>query len=224
MRVLVIVPKKFLQKSEPGPYYCYSYFLDDPEYLHFFQERGSNTILDFSPALPRRVSEDSLIYGTKLVKPKLVVLPSIDYSCEKTVTVASRLIRRIPKSNLVGVIQGYDIESMRVCYQFLRNYCEVIGLPSTAEKIAKRDEIARDLDIKEKLIYIEVFYNPYEEVPPARSFGICTSYPARLAQDLRKLEEFKPTPRRLNFDVSKDAMIEPLLDWNIERYREAVDK
>jgi len=224
MKILVIVPTKFLKKSEPGPYYCYSSFLYDDVYLKFFQERSTNTILDYSPFLPRKPFIPSLLEGLRKVRPKLIVLPSIDYSRSRTIELATSFLRHIKGSGIIGVVQGVDIDSMNSCYQFLRNYCTIIGLPSVLEKIARREEIIRDLGIKEKTFYIEVFSNPYEEIPPSSCMGICTSYPARLAQDLRKLEEYKPTPRPLNLEIDSKDMIEQLLDRNITEYREVISE
>jgi len=153
----------------------------------------------------------------------MIILPSSDYSCDRTVDLVKALLRRGRlKQKLIGVVQGINLEALQECYNFLSNYCDIIGLPSPLEIIARREEIARDLVIKERLLYIEVYSNPFEEVPPKGSLGICTSYPVRLAVDMRKLHEYIPTPSSLDFNLPKGSIVGDLLKRNIEEYMEVI--
>lgn len=224
MRVAVINPIAYLQKSEPGPYYCYaSLLLTSSVYYNFFARRGENTILDCSPALPRKADIDILNTGIKMVKPRYVVLPSVDYSSRRTVSLVKEFLRNNKsKFEPIGVIQGHDIDSTYQCYTEIRMISSILALPSPLEKIGGRDELIRDMGIKERVAYIDIYSNPFREIPPADSFGIFTSYPARLAIELRGLTEYKPTPKTLDFFTKKDDVIDDLLSRNISDYRDAL--
>jgi len=220
MQVGIIVPIKYLNLSTTKLHLCYTTLLSNKTYLNFYKDREGTVILDYSPGLPRRPDLDKLLVSIKLIKPSLVVLPSIDYSSNRTISLAGDFIRLSKFKKLIGVVQGLDLDTLNECYSFLRNHCGIIGLPSPLETIARRDEIIRDLGIKEKILYLEVYSNPYEEIPPPNSFGICTSFPARLAADLRKLTEYTPTPSSLDF--YKDSLVEKLVKANIEGYLDVV--
>ena len=220
MQVGIIVPIKYLNLSTTKLHLCYATLLSSKAYLNFYKDKEGTIILDYSPSLPRRQDLGRLLAGIKLVQPSYVVLPSVDYSSSRTISLVKDFLRLSKFKQLVGVVQGLDLDTLRECYNFLRNYCSIIGLPSPLEKIAKRDEIIRDLAIKEKVLYLEVYSNPFEEMPPTNSFGICTSFPVRLAANLRKLVEYFPTPSPLDF--YKGNLVEGLVKANIEGYIELV--
>ena len=220
MEVGIVTPIKYLDLNLSNLPLCYASLLGNENYLNFYRSRVGEVILDTSPVLPRRIDLDLLLRGIHLVKPKLVILPSIDYSCDRTIVAVQDFLRLGKVGYYVGVVQGLDLGSLRKCYKFLKKHCSIIGLPSPLETVARRDEIARDLHIKERLLYIEVYGDPYKEVPPASSLGICTSYPIRLAASLRKLSEYSPTPPPLDFD--KEDLIEGLVEGNIKEYLEVV--
>jgi len=223
MKIGIVKPFKYLNSYKTDLQVCYATFLPyHPLYLDFYREK-EDVILDSSPRLPRRPLLGELLLGVKLVKPALVVLPSIDYSWERTVSLVKEFLARgKPTQELVGVVQGVDLDSLNKCYSFLKGKCSVIGLPSPLETIARREEIARDLGVKEEILYIEVYTNPYEEVPPPGTMGMYTSFPVRLAAALRKLEEFSPTPPPLDF--FKENLVEELASKNIEEYRKVINE
>ena len=222
MKVGIITPLRYLSNYQTDLQLCYAVLLPNPSYQAHYKSK-KNLILDSSPKLPRRDLLNELLLGIKLVNPTLIVLPSIDYSWERTVTLVEEFLRRSKsKQELIGVVQGVDLDTLSKCYKFLKGKCSVIGLPSPLETIARREEIARDLGVTEKVLYIEVYANPYEEVPPANSMGIYTSYPVRLAAALRKLDEFSPTPPPLDF--FKKNLVEELVSKNIAEYREVVNE
>lgn len=221
MQVGLVAPIRYLHLCSTGFYLCYADLLSNKAYLEFYKRKEGTIVLDFSPKLPRRANLDVLLEGVKLIKPTMVVLPSIDYSSSKTVSLAREFLGRSKFKQLIGVVQGLNLDTLNECYQFLRNYCSTIGLTSPLETIARRDEIIRDLRVKERVLYIEVYSNPYEEVPPVNSVGICTSFPVRLAADYRKLSEFSPTPPPLDFN--KEEIVEELAVANIEEYLGVID-
>lgn len=222
MRVGIIAPIKYQNLNPSDLFVCYASLLTNRAYRDFFTGREGTIILDYSASLPREHDLDRMIWGIKLIRPSLVVLPSVDYSYARTnYLVEVFLYGRKFKQELIGVLQGVDLESLNKCYSLLRDNCSIIGLPSPLETIARREEIIRDLGVKEKVIYLEVHSNPYEEVPPSTSLGICTSYPVRLAADLRRLSEFSPTPPPLNF--YKENLVVELIEKNIREYVEEIN-
>jgi hypothetical protein len=178
-------------------------------------------ILDSSPFLPRVTrTHDSLIEGMHLLNPEIVILPSIDFSWNRTADIDREFVQQYSRDlpDTVGMLQGTNLDSLQRSYNSLRGLCDIIGLASPLEKIARRAEIVRDLEITEPVLYLEIYLNPMEEIPPIGSVGICTSYPLRLAADLRKLEEYYPTPKPLNFYLPEGKLITQFADDNTRDY------
>jgi hypothetical protein len=223
MKVGIIAPINYLEYSSP-PYLVYAKFITSNKYLNYYRSKlGTATmLLGTSPVLPRENNLEVLSRAIKLLNPNKVILPSKDFSCKNTVNLVEEFLRKFRDFSaecLIGVLQGLDLDTLGKCYTFLKEVCGIIGLPSVLEKIARRDEIIRDLGIKEPTLYIEVFSNPYEEIPPVNSLGIITSYPIRLAQDLRELSEYRlRTPPPLDFHIPKGKLIEELVEGNIKEY------
>jgi len=223
MRVGIISPIQYLSKFTSKLNLCYASLLNRRVYLDFFSNIDGLVILEDSPILPRRPNLARLEAGVKVLDPDCVILPSIDYSATKTIELVKSFLKRVSIKRLIGVVQGYDIDSLQTCYNFLKEECELIALASPLETIAKRAEIARDLGLKEKVLWLEVYKNPYEEVPAKESIGICTSYPIRLAQVNKRLGEFRQKPGNptlLNFD--KDDLLLELARENVRLYIEEV--
>lgn len=223
MLVNVTLPVRHLKLHTSGLSLCYATLLCNKRYYDYFREKEGLVVLDYSPNLPRNVDVLEYQHWIQQFKPKLVILPSVDYSAEKTVALSKSFLEQVKVKHPVGVIQGHNLDTLSACYLFLRNYCELIALPSPLETIARREEIARDLGIKEKLLYLEVYKNPYEEVPPEGAVGICTSFPIRLAQNLRRLSEFElnmkiPPP----LDFFKEELVGELARDNIQEYLEVI--
>lgn len=221
MRISVITPVKYQELNPSNLYVCYASHLADKLYRSFFTNKEGTIILDYGPKLPRRFDLHEMYSSIELIKPSIIVLPSVDYSYPRTNDLVEVFLRRKRfKQKLIGVVQGLDLYTLNKSYSFLRDKCNIIGLPSPLETVARREEIIRDLGIKEKTIYIEVHANPYEEIPPTDSMGIYTSYPVRLAANLRTLSEYEPTPPPLDF--FRENLVEELVERNIEDYVEAV--
>ena len=229
MDIGLIAPINYLNSTKNNKLrFCYTCFLDSPIYRNYFSTNptSSITILDGSPDLPRKgFWSGTLITALEIIKPDFIVLPSMDFSSIKTIELARRFVHSyrsyLPKT--IGMLQGVELESLARCYNAIKDISNVIGLSSSLEKIARREEIIRDLKITKPIIYIEVYSNPYEEIPPKNSMGIVTSFPFRLAADLRELQEFKPTPPPLDFHMYKGELIDELVVSNISKYIEAVN-
>lgn len=224
MKVGIIGPTNYLELCVGDLYLCYASLLNRRTYLDFYKDK--EVILDTSPKLPRSPSITTLIEGVKLIEPSMVILPSIDYSAERTISLHKDFVRYFGNEHpkWIGVLQGSGLDSLVECYREIRNLCEVIALPSPLESIARRDEIIRDVGISETTFYLEVYKNPLEEIPTGNSLGICTSFPVRLAVALREIYEFMPTPPTLNFNLPKDELDIDLLVSNISSYRSIVQE
>ena len=224
MDVGIVAPRNYLGLCHTRLHLAYATYLKHGAYLDFYRRKVSTgtVILDTSPVLPRKLGSSLLLEGIRLLKPTYVVLPSIDYSWDATLQAARdfRKHRKLPP--FIGVLQGYNLDTLERCYRGLKSLCGVIALPSPLETIARRDEIIRDLGIKESILYIEVYSDPYEEIPPKGSLGICTSLPIRLAQDYRRLEEFVPTPPPLDCELPLVSPFKELARSNVEDYLEVV--
>jgi len=223
MRVGVISPVRYLSRFPSKLNLCYASLLNRRIYLDFYSKVDGLVILEDSPILPRRPNLARLEAGIKALDPDYAILPSIDYSATKTIELVKSFLKRVRIKKSIGVVQGYDIDSLQTCYNFLKDNCEVIALASPLETIAKRAEIVRDLGLRDKVLWLEVYKNPYEEIPAKESIGICTSFPIRLAQVNKRLGEFnqKPgNPTLLNFDEG-DLILE-LARENVRLYIEEV--
>jgi len=223
MNVGIIRPIKYLDKFKSRLELCYASLLSNKVYLDYYSNSSEVLILDDSPALPRKPNLEKLKKFAQLLEPHYVIMPSIDFSADKTISYVTYFLKMFSVERPVGVLQGYDIESLGKCYKFLSDCCDMIALPSPLEKIAKRGEIARDLKIKEKILWLEVYRNPYEEVPIEKSVGICTSFPFRVAQVNKRVGEYAIRPVNpvvLNFNV--DDLVDELIDNNVREYIEAV--
>lgn len=223
--VSIIAPINYLSLCVYNNFhYCYAEFLDNPIYKEFYCEAGKPVILDSSPSLPRSDGSLSLLLALDMFSPSLVVIPSIDFAMERSITIAEDFLRKSKGRvrNYLGVLQGTSIEELEKSYSFLSSHCSIIGLSCSLESIASRDEIARDLGIKESYLFLEVFSNPLKEVPTVgKAAGVCTSLPIRLAQEGRKIEEYRPTPKPLDF-YSKNLLKE-LARTNILDYIETLE-
>lgn len=203
---------------------CYSTLLDNRDYKRGCQLSKKYLIMDSSPILPiRNQMVDSYITslsrGLEELRVDAVICPGVSFSSKETVRHTRYFInssRKLPTT--IMQLQGYDLASLRECYKELVGITDIVGLPSTLEKIAKREEIVRDLGIEKPILYMEVYSNPYEELPPKSSFGVYTSFPVRLAYDLRILEEYRPTPPVLPLLDTKKTLVEDLVKENIESY------
>lgn len=227
MKVGICAPINYLDLCVTKVYPCYAKFaVTSEKYLNFFRsKKGMGTvILDTSPKLPRENNLDVLFHASRLIEPNLIVLPSRDYSYDRTVGLAQSFIQRSGADRLyIGVVQGNNLDTLLKCYTALKEYCSVIGLPSVLEAIAKRSEIVRDLHIKEQVVLIEVYTNPYEEIHQQSNTVMLTSLPIRLACDSRRLVEYSPTPPPLDYEAPKGELPVELAQDNIEEYLEVVE-
>ena len=228
MEAALIAPIEYLHYCTTNTLVCYSKFLSNKKYRDFFLKarvEGRRIILDSSPSLPRSSHTlDLLLSGIGVVNPDIVVLPSVDFSYPRTVSLVrdfSREYTSLPET--IGLLQGTDILSLEKCYLGIRGYCDYIGLSSPLEKIAKRQQLIKDLGIREPVIYLEVFSNPYEELPPKDSV-ICTSFPIRLAEGLRYLKDYYPTPPALDFEMPAGRLISEIADKNVKEYLDYLDE
>lgn len=230
MNIGIIAPIEYLEFSTTNFHICYSDLLSSKTYLDFYKAKSKSkkntVILDLSPDLPRlKINNARLLEGLDIIKPTYIVLPSVDFSWERTVNLSNSFVDTyddILSPKTIGVLQGVDLDSLAKCYSGLKDISDIIGLGSSLERLARREEIVRDLKITKPTIYLEVLSDPFEELPCTNCLGVCTSFPVRLAQDLRTLEEYRPTPPSLNFNIPKGKLLEDLVVRNIGDYISAV--
>ena len=231
MKVSIVLPVSLLSLYENVFHLCYGEVaLEFPDYANFFSgegQKGKIVILDYSPRLPRQQINSERLWETyKLVQPTSLVLPGVDYNWKGTLSSAQSFVKEYGgriKSRLIGLVEGYDLETMRQCYLGMSELCGVIGLPCSLEKIARREEIVRDLGITQPTMYLEILGNPLEEIPPKSAVGLCTSFPVRLAAESKLLSEYIPSPTPLNFSLPKERFDLELVKENIEKYLEVVN-
>lgn len=223
MNVGIISPVKYLSSCNKDFCLCYASLLWSEPYREYYLEFDGAMLLADSHVLPRRPALDRLREGVKLLKPHYVILPSMDYSADKTITLTGSFLRSTKVRNPIGVLQGYDLDSMLACYTFLKECCDLIALPSPLETVAKREEIARDLKITEQLLWLEVYKDPFEEKPPRDSLGICTSFPFRVAQVNKRLGEYAERPSTpVILDFFSTTIVDELAMENLELYLETL--
>jgi hypothetical protein len=224
MDVGIIAPISHLELCNTNLNLAYAVFIRDTDYFKFYLGKP-NVVLDYSPELPRVVTDSkyALISGLKYLHPKYVVLPSIDYAWEKTLLLAKEVSEQVGDKG-IGTLQGADLEGLYKCYKGLKQICSIIALPSSLELISSRSSIISELGIKEQVLYLEVYRSMQNEQPPENSLGICTSYPIRLAQDGRNLTHCSLVPRLLNFRLPKEQLDEELAKSNIQEYMNLVSK
>jgi len=227
MKVAVISPIHYLSKYCTTSFqYCYSnLILESKTYCNFYKSRvGKDTvILDSSPILPRSTYNPDLLYrAAKKLHPTAIVLPSSDFDTTKTILWAHDFLSKYKKklgTKFVGVLQGVNKASLKRCYLDFKGLCDIVALPEVNEGVGGRDWVLYNLDIKEPVIYLGVFTDPYKEVPLKAILGICTSFPLRLAYDFRRLDEFIPAPKPLDFRMRKEP-VPGLALTNLRRYLE----
>ena len=225
MLVSVIVPVKYLGRYCGRPFeVCYAdIVLASSTYRDFYytlRSSGQIVVMDQSPLLPRRpISEEDFLTAISLVKPDIIMLPNIEFSSEKTIAASREFLsgyKDRSRQVTAGVLQGYNLTELGKCYKALRETCEIIGLPSSNEKVLNRGDLIDRLGITEPVIYLEVHRDPFREFPRhSNVVGIGTSLPIRLAYELRVLSEFLPSPKPLGFFTTED-LIPELADKNIK--------
>lgn len=222
MKVAIVAPVKYLSEYclLTDFQMCYAdIYKKSSTYKKFYldrKEKGDIVILDYTAKLPKKVpSEREYLCVLSDLKPDYVVLPDIDFSVEKTITLAKKYLDKIDSSiQLIANLQGQNADLVYKCYNSVRDYANVIGLPCSLEKIMERDILIKDFGItKERCIFLEVYKNPRLEVSSLPNIlGIVTSYPVRLGLDLRSLSEYYPTPPSLDFLSEKNPMPELVLE------------
>jgi len=226
--VAIISPIKFLSDycNTTRLQLCYTDIaIKNPEYVNFYCEKvksGNIVILDSSPRIPR--SPISEVFTNEIIKkinPTYVVLPDVDFSWEKTCLLIEEY-REVSTVKTIGVLQGVDEKSIKMCYKEIKDYCDVIGLPVSNEKVMNRNDIIRKLKIDKPCIFLGVYKNPIEEIPVCNNIiGLCTDLPVRLGIDLRKLFEYYPEPPVLDFYLDEIPLPE-LVSSNIMNYLDLV--
>lgn len=229
MKTCIILPTCLLWRCDNPFYVAYATVMaTDKNYTEFFlsqKEKGNEVVLDYSPKIPRGIPDLDFYQATiEALQPSKVILPGIDYDWKSTADLGkaliSRLKKKLPLIEWVGLLEGRDNNSLKESYRNLPIGVSLVALPSSLEKLARREEIVRDLSIRERVVFLEIFGNPYEEVPPPTVSYFCTSFPVRLALDQRLLKEYLPAPPVLDFSIPKEEIDIHLVGAEIKEYLE----
>jgi hypothetical protein len=203
---------------------CYAkYVVAYPKYLDYYRAKKetSKVYLDTVPSLPRQNNTELLLEAARRLEPDFIILPSKDYDHMRTVGLV-HLFKYKGKAQLIGVLQGVSLDTLDQCYQGLKTLCSIIGLPSVLETISSRSTIVKELRITEPTVYIEIHANPYKELSSDKRAVMLTSYPIRLALADRRLEDYFPTPKPLDYELPKGQRGLDLTVTNIKDYLEVV--
>lgn len=230
MQLSVILPTCLLKYCANPFYVAYATIMvQDSNYAAFFKSRisaGDRVFLDYSPEIPRHRPDLGLFKSViETLEPSTIVLPGVEYDWQSTVFLANDLIKKLGysgKYKWIGLVEGTDFSSLSKCYVAIHGLVDAIALPSSLEKIARREEIIRDLQIDKPVYYAEIFKDPNEERPPENVEGLWTSFPVRLALDHRTLDELLPSPPPLNFLIPKSELDVNLVRSIVQDYSEAL--
>lgn len=200
MKVGIIAPTSFLSKyCNTGLQYCYaSLVLSNKSYCEFYRQRriaGDTIIMDHSPSIPRKPIGSTLFWRAYWkVQPQYIVLPSEDFSCEKTIPLAIGYQKEYKKiCNTIGVPQGCNLDEVIECYKRIRRYSTVIGLPISMEKVISRNLFLSKVKVTKPTIFLEILNNPKTEFPDIdTSLGIVTSFPLRRSRTHQGLPQLHP--------------------------------
>jgi hypothetical protein len=230
-----IVPTLLLDKyCRKGTQLCYaSVAQKDEQYLDFYSSlsrEGIPVLLDHSPKVPHApVCPDLLVEMVGRIGPSMVVLPNMDLSPERTIALSEAFVsdhtELVGEVEFVGMLQGYDVKGIGGCYARLAGICDYVGLPASAEKVMARHALIQELHITGKVIYFEVYNDPTAEIPwDGNTIGIVTSWPVRMGLDLRPLDQYRPTPKPLDFGVKRLSEEQAkFIDWNVKEYARRVE-
>lgn len=233
MKPGLIAPICFLEKYclQAPLHLCYSSLVgNSPRYRDFYWGRSrdpvSTVILDHAPLLPRRLRGPytNLLLALEAIRPTYVILPSSDHSSRVTIRLSkaflSKYLGTLGKYNTkpVAMVQGYDTDDLKRCYQELKGLVPVVALPENIERLLPRNELVRSLRIKKPFFYLGVYRDLFDEFPEhSNALGAVTSMPLRLAYVGRSLSELYPTPPPLNFFLDKEPLPE-LAERNVKQY------
>ena len=235
MNVAIIAPTRFLELyCYTSMHLCYAALLGNADYLNFYKAKAEDpehfVILDYRPVLPRSpIPTETLINAVETLQPDAFILPDSDFSTNYTIEHTMDFLRATKnrhgfgKPRKIGVLQGGTIGALRECLDLYDGMVDIIALPCSMEKIAPRPELEEQLNlIQRRILYLEIFNDPYDEVPvSSRALGVATSMPLRLAHNLRTIDEMRPYPAPLDFDLEEEPSPQ-LSRLNVSEYVEMV--
>lgn len=230
----LISPIKMLSKySRPFPLqYCYSDIaMQSSEYFKFYEEIAKQNrivFLDCSPKFPRSTkgySERDILVLSRLINPKYIVLPCVDYSDLLTLKWSKETLDYFkknppgeigPKSTIryMGLPQGRTKEQIEQNAKDLLGLpgVNVLGLSAPLETVYPRERLK--LDPKNSVL-LDIYESIEEEVCTQEMIGLITSFPIRLGILNKQLLE-KCTQIELDFNRQVDI---PRIESNVLAFR-----
>ena len=195
----LISPIKMLNKySRPFPLqYCYSEVaMQSSEYFKFYEEIAKQSrvvFLDCSPKFPRSTkgySERDILVLSRLINPKYIVLPCVDYSDLLTLKWSKETLDYFKKNppgeigtkstiRYMGLPQGRTKEQVEQNAKDLLGLpgVNVLGLSAPLETVYSREGLKLD---PKKSVLLDIYESIEEEACIQEMIGLITSFPIRL--------------------------------------------
>ena len=202
MRVGIIAPISMLEKyCVTKTQYCLpGLIVGNPVYRDFYRrksEEGEVVIMDLKKPSWKREPEDWAIVGQALtmVKPKIIVLPSLTFNMEETVRVGRQYYRtyRDQVEQVFPCLEGTSKEEVERCRKAFG--MDWYALPSYLLNVANHKG--------KTMMYIENHLS-IGELDGCGNAIVVTSFPIRLGLEGRLLTDYRPSPPSLTFLETED--------------------
>lgn len=177
-------------------------------------------ILDYSPTLPRTTRGFGLSDMAILVKelnPRYVVLPCVDYSCDRTLKFskesANYLSNCIPEIEYLALPQGSTKKEIEQCAVSLLTIpgVRLLGLSASLEPVSSRSILKLKFPC---VIYMDTYNSFEDEVAPENTKGVISSLPIRLGIEGKRLLD-KCSTVGLDFSYKGDSQ---LIEENVDTF------
>jgi len=236
MKFAPIVPIRYLDRlaSLSNYHLVLSQWLSEPSYYKFYSNcwnRGDTLILDNGAyELNTSVSFDDLLQSyQRLGGADIVVIP--DTNEGNNLDLAEEFSSYIDafrnvNSKVKFMVVPHSLEEVKPLIQL--GYADIIGLNKDFARTG-RDKVIEKLlkmGVDKQFHLLGVYRNPIKEVADVLKFkdliiGIDSSMPYRLAKGGRKLEEYRPYPKVINF--YEDDLSEPILKHCVSEFEWFID-
>jgi len=236
MKFAPIVPVRYLDSlgSLSNYHLVLSQWLSEPSYCEFYSscwDRGDTLILDNGAyELNTSVPFDDLLQSyQRLGGSDIVVIPdtnegnNLDLAEEFSSYIDA--FRNI-NSKVKFMVVPHSLEEVKPLIQL--GYADIIGLNKDFARTGRSKVIEKllKMGVDKQFHLLGVYRNPIKEVADVLKFkdliiGMDSSMPYRIAKSGRKLEEYRPYPKVINF--YEDNLSEPILKHCVSEFEWFID-
>ena len=236
MKFAPIVPVRYLDSlgSLSNYHLVLSQWLSEPSYCEFYSscwDRGDTLILDNGAyELNTSVPFDDLLQSyQRLGGSDIVVIPdtnegnNLDLAEEFSSYIDA--FRNI-NSKVKFMVVPHSLEEVKPLIQL--GYADIIGLNKDFARTGRSKVIEKllKMGVDKQFHLLGVYRNPIKEVADVLKFkdliiGMDSSMPYRIAKSGRKLEEYRPYPKVINF--YEDDLSEPILKHCVSEFEWFID-